>query len=97
GSAAGPIVGTVLISLGFQLTALVAAGVFLALTLAQLAFLPNRAATPNGNNVLGDLAVLLGHRAFWAFAVALMGMFALQSQIYFILTLQVQHAAGESF
>lgn len=97
GSAAGPLVGIVLISLGFELTAIVAAGVFLTLTLAQLALLPNRAATPNGNNVLGDLTALLGHRVFWAFAIALMGMFALQSQVYFILTLQAQDAAGEEF
>ncbi|WP_054814632.1 MFS transporter [Nocardia arizonensis] len=96
GSAAGPIVGTVLISLGFRLTAVVAAGVFLTLTIAQLLLLPDRRATPSGTHVLGDLATLARHRAFWLFAVALMGMFALQSQIYFIFTLQAQNAAGDT-
>ncbi|WP_216907562.1 MFS transporter [Nocardia noduli] len=96
GSAAGPIVGTILISLGFRPTAVVAAAVFLTLTIAQFLLLPERRVTPSGTSLFGDLTNLVGHRVFWMFAVALMGMFALQSQIYFIFTLQAQDAAGDT-
>lgn len=94
GSALGPIVGTILVTVGFRISAVVAAGIFAALTLAQFAFLPDRAVPRGGGGVLGDFRIVFSHSAFWAFAVALMGMFALQSQIYFILTLQIQQAAG---
>ncbi|WP_067704030.1 MFS transporter [Nocardia jejuensis] len=94
GSAAGPVAGTVLVAMGFRLTAGVAAGIFLALTLAQLAFLPSRAVSRTGHGVLRDMRNLFSHRVFWGFAAALAGMFALQSQSYFILTLQARRVAG---
>lgn len=96
GSALGPILGTVLVSAGFRLTAWVSAGIFLALTVAQLILLPDRPVSRADTSVLGDVRKVFSHRDFWAFSGALMGMFALQSQIYFILTLQAQQAAGRS-
>ncbi|MFE3105201.1 MFS transporter [Nocardia tengchongensis] len=94
GSAVGPLAGTVLVAMGFRLTAGVAAGIFGALTVAQLVFLPARPVRPAEHGVLRDLRNLFSHRVFWAFAAALAGMFALQSQSYFLLTLQAQRVAG---
>ncbi|MGW2661605.1 MFS transporter [Nocardia tengchongensis] len=94
GSALGPLAGTVLVAMGFRLTAAVSAGIFLALTAAQLVFLPARPVPRAEHGVLRDLRNLLSHRIFWAFAAALAGMFALQSQSYFLLTLQAQRVAG---
>ncbi|MEU1431699.1 MFS transporter [Nocardia sp. NPDC005746] len=94
GSAVGPLAGTVLVAMGFRLTAAVAAGIFVLLTIAQLVFLPARPVPPADHGVLHDLRNLVSHRAFWAFAAASAGMFALQSQSYFILTLQARRVAG---
>ncbi|MBH0780231.1 MFS transporter [Nocardia bovistercoris] len=96
GSALGPVLGTALAAAGFRITALVAAGIFGALTLAQLVLLPARPAPPHATGVFGDFARVFTHRAFWAFAFALMGMFALQSQIYFLFTMQAERAAGSA-
>lgn len=94
GSALGPVVGTLLAGLGFRLTAVAAAGVFAALTVAQLILLPARPVPPRDIALSADFSRVFADRRFWAFAVALMGMFALQSQIYFLFTLQVQQRAG---
>ncbi|WP_307817877.1 MFS transporter [Nocardia acididurans] len=94
GSAVGPILGTVLVAAGFRLTALVSAGIFAGLTLAQVAFLPARPVEHADGGVLRDLRKVFSHRVFWAFSFAMMANLALQSQIYFLLTLQAQHAAG---
>ncbi len=94
GSALGPVLGTVLVAAGFRMTALVAAGIFCSLTLAQLALLPARPVPRANTTVAGDLATVFAHRAFLGFAVALMGMFALQGQIYFLFTVQARAAAG---
>lgn len=94
GSAVGPLAGTVLVAMGFRLTAAVSAAIFAALTLAQLVLLPARPVPHADHGVLRDMRNLLAHRVFWCFAAALAGMFALQSQIYFTLTLQAQQVAG---
>ncbi|MGY2113024.1 MFS transporter [Nocardia gipuzkoensis] len=94
GSAVGPVAGTLLAGLGFRLTAVAAACVFAGLTVAQLILLPARPAPPRDTALRADFARVFADRRFWAFALALMGMFALQSQIYFLFTLQVQDLAG---
>ncbi|MGI5216858.1 MFS transporter [Nocardia sp. CA-290969] len=94
GSALGPVIGTLLVGIGFQLTAVAAAAVFAGLTVAQMLLLPRRPAPPRDTALRSDFARVFADRRFWAFAFALMGMFALQSQIYFLFTLQVQDLAG---
>ncbi|MFG3619420.1 MFS transporter [Nocardia sp. NPDC047654] len=96
GSALGPLVGTLLAGAGFRLTAVAAACVFAGLTIAQLLLLPARPASARDTALRADFARVFADRQFWAFALALMGMFALQSQIYFLFTLQVQDLAGSS-
>ncbi|MEV0291619.1 MFS transporter, partial [Kribbella sp. NPDC050820] len=94
GSMAGPVLGIWLMGLGFRPTAVIAAGIFATLTMAQFLVLPSRRAEPTVTSVIGDLREVVANRAFWAFALALVAMFALQSQIYFILTLQAQQVSG---
>lgn len=94
GVTAGPLLGIWLVQLGFQLTAVVAAGIFTLLTFAQFAVLPARRVEPATTTVLGDWAEVAANRRFWAFTFALMGMFALQSQVYFVLALQAEQAAA---
>lgn len=94
GSTLGPVLGVWLVAIGFRVTAVVAAGIFAALTLAQFLVLPAREVATSRGGVAADLREVVANRAFWGFALALMGMFALQSQIYFVLTLQAQQVAG---
>jgi MFS family permease len=94
GSALGPLVGMLLVTLGFQLTAAMSAAIFLALTVAQLIFLPARPVQRAEHGVLRDMRNLVLHKAFWGFATALAGAIALEMQIYVILTLQVRRVAG---
>jgi MFS family permease len=94
GLALGPLLGTLLATLGFRLTAAMAATIFLALTFAQLAFLPARPVQRAEHGVLPDIRNLFSHTAFWGFATALAGMIALECQIYVILTLQARRLAG---
>ncbi|MCP2288800.1 MFS transporter [Nocardia amikacinitolerans] len=96
GSAVGPVVGMLLVGAGFRLTAVAAAAVFAGLTIAQLILLPARPAPRRDTALRADFARVFADHRFWAFALALMGMFALQSQIYFLFTLQVQDLAGPS-
>lgn len=94
GSALGPLLGTLLVTLGFQLTAGMSAAIYLALTIAQLTFLPARPVQRAKHGVLRDMRNLVSHKVFWGFATALAGRFALASQIYFILALQARRVAG---
>ncbi|MCX0273381.1 MFS transporter [Nocardia zapadnayensis] len=94
GSAVGPLVGVLMMNMGFRLTAVAAAAVFAILTVAQLALLPARPVPAARTTLVADLGRLFTDRVFWWFAAALMGMFPLQSQIYFLFTLQVQQLAG---
>ncbi|WP_406276481.1 MFS transporter [Nocardia sp. NBC_00881] len=96
GSAVGPLVGALLIGAGFRLTAVAAAAVFATLTLAQLLLLPAPPVTARDTALSADLVRVFTDVRFWGFASALMGMFALQSQIYFLFTLQIQQLAGQA-
>ncbi|MEV0294836.1 MFS transporter [Nocardia sp. NPDC050710] len=94
GCALGPVIGTVLVGAGFRITALTAAAVFAGLTVAQLLLLPNRPVPPSGTTLRADFATVFTDRRFWAFSLALAGLFALQSQLYLLFTLQARDLAG---
>ncbi|MFE7721126.1 MFS transporter [Nocardia rhizosphaerihabitans] len=94
GSAIGPVVGTVLIAAGFRISALVAAAIFAVLAVVQWLLLPARPVPRHDGGVGADFATVFTDRRFWAFTLALMPMFALMSQIYFLFTLQAQDSAG---
>ncbi|HET6708833.1 MFS transporter [Amycolatopsis sp.] len=93
GALTGPLVGGALLLWDFRLAALVAAGIFAALTLAQAVVLPARPAPPHHGTVLGGWRECLANRRFIAFTCALTGMFTLQNQLYLVLPLQTG-AAG---
>ncbi|MFD9550144.1 MFS transporter [Nocardia salmonicida] len=94
GSAIGPVLGTVLIAAGFRISALVAAAIFAVLAVVQWLLLPARPVPAHEGGVGADFATVFTDRRFWAFTLALMPMFALQSQIYFLFTLQAQDSAA---
>ncbi|MFD3748436.1 MFS transporter [Nocardia sp. NPDC058633] len=94
GAAIGPVLGTLLIAAGFRISALVAAAIFAVLAVVQWLLLPARPMPAHEGGIGADFATVFTDRRFWAFTLALMPMFALQSQIYFLFTLQAQDSAG---
>jgi fucose permease len=96
GALTGPVLGSALLLWDFRIAALVAAGIFLVLTIAQAVVLPARPVPAHRGTVLGDWRECLANRRFIAFTLALTGMFALQNQLYLVLPLQAQRATGSA-
>lgn len=94
GALIGPLLGSALLLVDFRASALTAAGLFAVLTLAQAWVLPARRATPSQNSVIGDWREVIGNRRFLAFAVAMVGMFAMESQLYLLLPSGARQATG---
>ncbi|MBB5956822.1 MFS family permease [Saccharothrix tamanrassetensis] len=96
GALAGPLLGSLLLLWDFRVSALVAAGIFAVLTIAQAAVLPARPAPPRRGTVLDDWRESLADRRFLAFTCALTGMFVLQNQLYLVLPLEVERLTGSA-
>ncbi|MGW0707490.1 MFS transporter [Streptomyces sp. NPDC002643] len=94
GALIGPLLGSVLLLVDFRTSALTAAGIFAVLTVAQALVLPARRVEPSGGGVLGDWREVLGNRAFLAFALAMVGMFTLENQLYLLLPAGARQATG---
>jgi MFS family permease len=94
GALIGPLLGSVLLLVDFRTSALTAAGIFAVLTVAQALVLPARQVEPSGSGVLGDWREVLGNRAFLAFALAMVGMFTLENQLYLLLPAGARQATG---
>ncbi|MGW7509450.1 MFS transporter [Streptomyces massasporeus] len=95
GALIGPLLGSVLLLVDFRTSALTAAGIFAVLTVAQALVLPaGRRAEPSGSGLLGDWREVLGNRAFLAFALAVVGMFTLENQLYLLLPDGARDATG---
>lgn len=95
GALIGPLLGSVLLLVDFRTSALTAAGIFALLTVAQALVLPARKVEPSGNSgVLADWREVLGNRAFLAFALAMVGMFTLENQLYLLLPDGAREATG---
>jgi MFS family permease len=97
GALAGPLLGGLLMLWDFRIAALVAAGIFAALTVAQAVVLPDRPAAPHEGTVLDDWRACLSDRRFLAFTGALTGMFVLQNQLYLVLPLEARRLSGSAF
>ncbi|WP_367130130.1 MFS transporter [Saccharothrix sp. HUAS TT1] len=97
GALVGPLLGGVLVLWDFRASALVAAGIFAALTVAQAVVLPNRPAAPHRGTVLDDWRECLSDRRFLAFTCALTGLFVLQNQLYLVLPLEARRLSDSSF
>lgn len=94
GALIGPLLGSALLLVDFRTSALTAAGIFAVLTVAQALVLPARKVEPTGSGVLGDWREVLGNRAFLAFALAMVGMFTLENQLYLLLPDGARQATG---
>ncbi|MFJ4283395.1 MFS transporter [Streptomyces massasporeus] len=95
GALIGPLLGSALLLVDFRTSALTAAGIFAVLTVAQALVLPaGRKAEPSGSGLLGDWREVLGNRAFLAFALAMVGMFTLENQLYLLLPDGARDATG---
>ncbi|WP_434444349.1 MFS transporter [Lentzea sp. E54] len=96
GALFGPLLGSVLLLWDFRISAIVAAGIFAVLTVAQAVVLPARPAARQGGSVLGDWRECLANRRFVAFTCVLSAMFVLQNQLYLLLPIQAQKATGSA-
>ncbi|MDT7839982.1 MFS transporter [Streptomyces justiciae] len=94
GALVGPLLGSALLLVDFRTSALTAAGIFAVLTVAQALVLPAREVEPSKGTVLGDWREVLGNRAFLAFALAMVGMFTLENQLYLLLPDGARQATG---
>ncbi|MFD7133579.1 MFS transporter [Streptomyces sp. NPDC059894] len=94
GALVGPLLGGALLLTDFRTCALTAAGIFAVLTVAQALVLPARKAEPSAGSVLTDWREVVGNRTFLAFALAMVGLFTLESQLYLLLPDGVRRATG---
>ncbi|GAA4682085.1 MFS transporter [Streptomyces chumphonensis] len=94
GALIGPLLGSVLLLVDFRTSAVTAAAIFAVLTVAQALVLPRRAAVPSGNSVLADWREVVGNRAFVAFALAMVGLFTMENQLYLLLPDGARRATG---
>jgi predicted MFS family arabinose efflux permease len=94
GALIGPLLGSALLLVDFRTSALTAAGIFAVLTVAQALVLPAREVDPSRSGVLSDWREVLGNRAFLAFALAMVGMFTLENQLYLLLPEGARQATG---
>ncbi|WP_052866115.1 MFS transporter [Streptomyces niger] len=94
GALVGPLLGSALLLVDFRASALTAAAIFAVLTVAQAAVLPARSAVPTKNSVLGDWREVVGNRVFLAFALAMVGMFTMENQLYLLLPDGARRATG---
>ncbi|MFE3774658.1 MULTISPECIES: MFS transporter [unclassified Streptomyces] len=94
GALIGPLLGSALLLVDFRTSALTAAGIFAVLTIAQALVLPARQVTPSKGTVFADWREVLGNRAFLAFALAMVGMFTLENQLYLLLPDGARRATG---
>ncbi|BBC29206.1 Transporter [Streptomyces graminofaciens] len=94
GALIGPLLGSALLLVDFRTSALTAAGIFAVLTVAQALVLPAREAEPSEGTVLADWREVVGNRAFLAFALAMVGMFTLENQLYLLLPDGARQATG---
>ncbi|MFE0047202.1 MFS transporter [Streptomyces albireticuli] len=94
GALVGPLLGSALLFVDFRLSALTAAGIFAVLTVAQALVLPAGEVTPSGGTVLADWREVVSHRAFLAFALAMVGMFTMENQLYLLIPDGARRATG---
>lgn len=94
GALLGPLLGTLLLLVDFRAAAVTAAGVFAALTLAQLLVLPACAVPAPDTRLFADWREVAGNRRFLAFSLAMVGMYGLENQLYLLLPRAAADASG---
>ncbi|MFF4243107.1 MFS transporter [Streptomyces sp. NPDC001822] len=94
GALVGPLLGSALLLVDFRAAALTASGIFALLTLAQALVLPPHDAGPATGSVASDWREAVGNRDFLVFALAMVGMFTLENQLYLLLPDTARRATG---
>ncbi|MFG2294528.1 MFS transporter [Streptomyces sp. NPDC048603] len=94
GALLGPLLGSLLLLVDFRAAAVTAAGLFAALTLAQLFVLPAREVRAPATRLLGDWREVAGNPGFTAFSLAMVGMYGLENQLYLLLPHTAVRASG---
>mgnify|MGYP001233315061 CR=1 FL=1 len=96
GTLLGPLIGLALLGLSFQVVALGAGGIFFALMLLQVLYLPSREGGPRQDrpSVLNNWREVLGNRAFLLFSIAMLAQFTLLNQLYLGLPLEIERLTG---
>ncbi|MFD2399983.1 MFS transporter [Prauserella oleivorans] len=90
----GPLIGLALTGIAFQLTCLVAAAVFLVLTILQIRSLPERRSSEARDSLVNGWRVALANRRFLAFSAVMIGSYVLTFQVYLALPLETRRLAA---
>ncbi|WP_308115718.1 MFS transporter [Rhodococcus sp. BP-241] len=94
GAFTGPLLGSALLAVDFRLTCLVAAGVFVVITLAHVVLLPARRAESTTDSWLDDWREIARNRLFLVFAAAMSAQLVAYNQLYLLLPLRVEQVWG---
>ncbi|MCC7370824.1 MAG: MFS transporter [Chloroflexi bacterium] len=96
GTLLGPLVGSFLIGIDFQIVCFGSAAIFALVTFLQLRYLPrlDTAAAAGSPSMLGSWGIVLRNRPFMLFAASVLGYFFLYNQIYLALPLEVERLTG---
>lgn len=94
GMLAGPLVGSLLIMVNFQVMAVAAAAIFAILSALQLVWLPARAPAVSDEPLLAGWWSILNDRRFLIFALAGSSLFSLQNQLYLVIPRSADEAVG---
>ncbi|SBW28749.1 multidrug resistance protein MdtH [Candidatus Protofrankia californiensis] len=92
----GPLLGLALAAVEFRLVCLVAAGLFLALTMLQIRALPPHTGQHSGTTraLTRDWQEVLANRPFLLFSLAMIGSYVLTFQVYLGLPLEIRRLTG---
>jgi MFS family permease len=94
GALAGPVLGGLLLGVGFRTVAISAAGVFLALTLLQLVLLPRTPRPERIAPVLSTWRGIIRDGRFLRFCLTMSASFALYNQLYLAVPLEATRVTG---
>lgn len=94
GAVVGPVLGGLLLQVGFAATALAAAGVFVVVALAFLRWLPSTPAAHAGESVFAGWREVLSDRAFLGLALAHSTWLVSYNQLYLALPVELERATG---
>ncbi|MDT0530846.1 MFS transporter [Micromonospora sp. DSM 115977] len=94
GALAGPLLGSVLILVGFGPMALTSAVIFAVLTIAQARWLPARSPQAPAGPLRASWRQVTTDRRFMVFTVACAGMLTLYNQFYLLLPLEAARVTG---
>ncbi|MEQ3552198.1 MFS transporter [Pseudonocardia nematodicida] len=90
GTVTGPVIGTALLLVDFQLACLVAAAGFVLVGLAHWRWLPARPAEQAGHPILAGWGEVLGNRRFMIFAAGYSGWLLSYNQLYLSLPAELE-------